>query len=79
MLRAIATFQGGLTPASDLVLIAILGLVALAIDLLAQRELEPMVVLRRAPALAGAAVAFAVAAIVVFSGGTPEPFIYFQF
>jgi hypothetical protein len=34
---------------------------------------------RRFPALAGATVAAAVTAIVVFSGGTPEPFIYFQF
>ena len=56
-----------------------LGAVTLAVDLFTRLQPTPVRMLQRRPALAGAAVAVALAAIVVFSGGTPEPFIYFQF
>ena len=79
MLGAIFTFQSGLTPLADIVTVGVLGTVTLAIDLIARRDIEPAEMVRRSPALAGATVAAAVTAIVVFSGGTPEPFIYFQF
>jgi len=79
VLEAIFTLQGGATVRSDLALVAVIGLVALVIDLLERRDFDPVVLIRRAPAAVGASVAVAIAAIVVFSGGTPEPFIYFQF
>ena len=79
VLDAIFTLQGGATVRSDLALVGVIGLIALMIDVLARREFDPVVLIRRAPALVGASVAAAVAAIVVFSGGSPEPFIYFQF
>ena len=60
-------------------LIAILGGITLGVDLFTRMQPDPVQILRRYPALAGAAVTAAIAAIIVFSGGTPEPFIYFQF
>jgi D-alanyl-lipoteichoic acid acyltransferase DltB (MBOAT superfamily) len=79
VLRQIFTLAGGLAPGSDLVLVVMLGAITLGIDLFTRLQPAPIETMRRVPALAGAAVAAAIAAIVVFSGGTPEPFIYFQF
>ena len=60
-------------------LIGILGGVTLGVHLITRTNPNPIAASRRSPTLAGAAVATATTAIVVFSGGTPEPFIYFQF
>lgn len=79
ILGRVATLRDGATSEADLALVVFLGLIALLVDLATRHEDEPVRVLRRMPAVAGAAVAAAVAAIVVFSGATPEPFIYFQF
>ena len=79
ILGRVATLQSGLVARADVALVLGLGAVSLMLDLMDRRTGEQIQVLRRAPALTGAAVAAAVAAIVVFSGGTPEPFIYFQF
>ena len=79
MLEAIVTLQSGLTPLADIVVVGLLGAVTLAVDLITRHDVEPAELVRSSPATAGAAVAAAVTAIVVFSGGTPEPFIYFQF
>jgi D-alanyl-lipoteichoic acid acyltransferase DltB (MBOAT superfamily) len=79
VLRRIFTFADGITSAADLVLILILGGATLGMDLFTRMSPNPIGVLHRAPILTGAGVTAAVAAIVVFSGGTPEPFIYFQF
>ena len=79
ILEAIVTLQLGLTPLADIVVVGFLGTVTLAVDLITRHDVEPAELVRSSPATAGAAVAAAVTAIVVFSGGTPEPFIYFQF
>ena len=79
LLRRIATFADGITSEADLALILILGGVTLAVDLFTRTQRNPIGILQRYPVVTGGAVAAAVAAIVVFSGGTPEPFIYFQF
>ncbi len=77
--RGIFTWQTG---AAELELIALfipLALVMFLIDL-AQRNLRDETAPLRLPTPAyGAFVGFVVAALVVFSGGTSEPFIYFQF
>jgi D-alanyl-lipoteichoic acid acyltransferase DltB (MBOAT superfamily) len=79
VLRTVFTFGGGSTSGAHLMLVGLLTLATLAIDVAERLEFEPEAAFRRIPALAGAVFAAAVAAIVVFSGGTPEPFIYFQF
>jgi hypothetical protein len=79
VLKRMFTFADGTLVRADLALVAVLGAVTLGIDLFTRLQPDPASILRRAPALAGAGVAAAIAAIVVFSGGTPEPFIYFQF
>ncbi len=79
LLRRIFTFADGITSEADLLLILFLGGVTLGVDLFTTMNPNPIRMLQRFPTLAGAAVAAAIAAIVVFSGGTPEPFIYFQF
>ena len=79
VLEQIVTFADGLASRADLFLVLVLGVIALGIDLFTRTARNPIAALGRVPALAGAAVTAAVAAIIVFSGGTPEPFIYFQF
>jgi D-alanyl-lipoteichoic acid acyltransferase DltB (MBOAT superfamily) len=79
MLHRIFTLQPGATSRADLALVALLGLATLTVDLLTRRGLTAPRLVRLSPALAGAATAVVIAAVVVFSGGTPEPFIYFQF
>jgi len=79
LLKRIATFAGGRTSEADLLLIAILGGVTLGVDLFTRIQPNPIRILQRYPVLAGAGVTTAIAAIIVFSGGTPEPFIYFRF
>ncbi len=79
VLRQIFTLQDGVTTGSDLMLVAILGLATVLVDLTIRRGWNAVKFVRRSPALAGAASAVVLAAVVVFSGGTPEPFIYFQF
>jgi len=79
VLKRIVRFAGGTTSEADLVLIAILGGVTLGVDLFTRIQPNPIRILQRYPVLAGAGVTAAIAAIIVFSGGTPEPFIYFQF
>mgnify|MGYP001817877930 FL=1 len=73
------TFADGITSGADLLVVLVLGGITLGVDLFTRTRRNPIATLQRYPALAGGAVAAAVAAIVVFSGGPPEPFIYFQF
>ena len=79
LLRRIFTFADGITSAADLTLILILGSLTLAVDLITRINPNPIRLLQRSPTLAGAAIATTITTIIVFSGGTPEPFIYFQF
>jgi hypothetical protein len=70
---------GGAVSRGDLVLF--IGLVALMIasDVVTRRARAPMRVVHRRPVLVGTFVGGAIVSIVLFSGGTPVPFIYFQF
>jgi len=79
VLYRIFTLQTGATSRADVALVAILGLATLLVDTGNRRGLTAPRLARLSPALAGAAAAVVLAAVVIFSGGTPEPFIYFQF
>ena len=70
---------GGISSAAALtVVLAALG--ALAVDLTARRiRAEGRAWLVQRPLAAGIALATAVLAVVVYSGGAPVPFIYFEF
>lgn len=76
--RALAA-QSGATDAGHLVLVGALGGLMVVIDTVARRhELpQPMAVPR--PIATGATVGAAVVALIVFSGATARPFVYFQF
>jgi alginate O-acetyltransferase complex protein AlgI len=70
----------GPAPSFDAVVVTLLvGIATLAIDLVTRRVADPLGVLTRRPALAGALVGFALVGIIVASGGESVPFIYFQF
>jgi len=79
ILRNIFTLKEGFTAKADLTLVAILGVATLIVDLGNRKGFDALRLVRRSPALAGAATALVIGAVIVFSGGTPEPFIYFQF
>ena len=77
--RQVVTFSNGATVVGDVILVLFLVLLTFSLDLATRRPEQVPALVRRSPALVGATVAAAVLAIVVFSGGTPQPFIYFQF
>lgn len=82
--NAIDVFRGlapqrGVWSAADVVMVAAAGSAMLVIDLVARRSLLGVRSLVTHPALTGSAVAVATVAIIVFSGGAPRPFVYFQF
>jgi D-alanyl-lipoteichoic acid acyltransferase DltB (MBOAT superfamily) len=64
---------------SAVVLVAAMTLAALAIDLGQRRLTDPLRLLADRPVRSGALVGAAIVAVIVFSGGAPVPFIYFQF
>src|SRR5690606_40446077 len=77
--RGIFTWQSGSAELELIALFIPLALVVFLIDL-AQRNLRDETAPLRLPTPAyGAFVGFVVAALIVLSGGTSEPFIYFQF
>ena len=78
VVRALA-FQGGTWSASDVVVTAVLLGMMLAIDLLARRAVLRPQLLAARPQLSGALVTASLLAVVLFSGGAPRPFVYFQF
>jgi hypothetical protein len=79
ILGNIFTLADGVTVGEDVALVAVLGLATLLVDMANRKGFDAVSLVHRNPALAGAAAAAVVAAVLVFSGGTPEPFIYFQF
>ena len=76
--RALTRFDGVFTSWAT-VHVVVIGLAALAMDLVTRRGGPTMPTVRARPELVGALTAAAVVLIVVFSGGTPRPFVYFQF
>lgn len=76
---ALGSPGGGPVVAGDLVLLAFAAGLSLAFDLLERTGSRQADLAVRRPVLAGALTGAAVVALVVFSGATTEPFIYFQF
>ena len=79
-LSGLATFQPG--PGLDLddgLVVAMAGLATFLLDVSQRRRPEDAVLSSRLPVVHGVALGAMLVAIVVFSGGTPVPFIYFQF
>ena len=60
-----------------LVLLAVVT--AFTLDVAQRKIRHPMRIVWQRPALTGALVGFACVCVIVFSGGTSVPFIYFQF
>ena len=80
MLTAIITLQQGDLPLGFFATILVLGSLTIAIDLWQRSQLKTVTPRRRmSPELAGSVIAASFVGILVFSGGTPQPFIYFQF
>jgi len=79
VLRGVFDINGATLPGNDLVLFMTMVAGMVVIDLLTIRITHPVDTLRRRPVLTGAAVGLSIALVVLFSGRTPVPFIYFQF
>ena len=78
-LGRIARLQGGVTDRSALVMLAAAAVAVLLLDHAQQRARDHTPMLRWNPAVRGLAYGLMIVPIIVFSGGTPVPFIYFNF
>jgi hypothetical protein len=67
----------GLAPA--MVVVGTFALVMLAMDLVDRNRNEYEPLTRWSPILIGVFAGLIIAGLLIFGGGTPEPFIYFQF
>jgi alginate O-acetyltransferase complex protein AlgI len=79
VLASLFDFGGATVSASDWATFGAMVGAMVAIDLVTRLAVHPLELVRRRPALTGFAVGVALVLVVVFSGGTPVPFIYFQF
>lgn len=77
MIGGILTFRSGTVRPADVATVAVFTVIMFTNDL-AQRRRASTPATRR-PAVQGFAVGVLAAAVLTFSGGTPVPFIYFQF
>jgi D-alanyl-lipoteichoic acid acyltransferase DltB (MBOAT superfamily) len=64
---------------ADMVVVGIFALVMLAMDLVDRNRKENEPLTRWSPIFIGVIAGLIIAGLLVFGGGTPEPFIYFQF
>ncbi|HUQ62537.1 MAG TPA: MBOAT family protein [Acidimicrobiales bacterium] len=78
-LIGIADLQGGVTDRKAIVLLALAGAAIVFIDLVQRRAGDHAALVDLSPALRGVVYGLMVVAIVIWSGGTSVPFIYFQF
>jgi alginate O-acetyltransferase complex protein AlgI len=78
-LGGIAKLRGGSIDIDALVTLLYGAAAMLAIDWVQRRARDHTALLNAAPALRGAAYGLMVLPILIFSGGTPVPFIYFRF
>lgn len=76
--RALA-FQPGFTDRGDVLLVALTMIAMVGIDVATRFNLVTPALLRTRPTLAGAMVSTALLSLLLFSGGVPRPFVYFQF
>lgn len=72
-------FQSGFTDRGDLFLVVLTFIAMVGIDVMTRFSLATPALLRQRPTLAGAMVSTALLSLVLFSGGVPRPFVYFQF
>ncbi len=72
-------FDGEGVEWSSVVLVVAMTAIALGIDLAQRSLVHPLRLLTERPLRSGALVGAAIVLIVIFSGGAPVPFIYFQF
>lgn len=78
-LGRIARLQGGATDRSALAMLVLAASVVLLVDHAQHRARDHAPMLRWNPAARGLAYGLMVVPIIVFSGGSPVPFIYFNF
>jgi hypothetical protein len=78
-LQQVVTLGQGTVSLGSIVLVLLTGLAVLALDLVQRNSGRHDEVLRWSESRRGLVYGVAIAAIVVFSGGSPVPFIYFQF
>ena len=81
VIGGIASARGGVVDWSDVATVGLFAVATIGLDLWQRRGLRLPVAADApvAPLARGVAVGSVIAAIVLFSGGTPVPFIYFQF
>ncbi|CAN5273236.1 MBOAT family protein [soil metagenome] len=80
VLNRIATLQSGRSSVADVVTVAVLAGAMVALDLLMRRQsARPDRPLITGPVRTGVVGGVAVVLVLVAAGGTPEPFVYFQF
>ena len=79
VLTGIATLRAGAIDADAVASLVLLGGAAVLLDVMQRRTMSEVPVLTARPVAIGATAGLALSALVVFSGGTPVPFIYFQF
>jgi alginate O-acetyltransferase complex protein AlgI len=78
-LAGVVSLRGGGVDASAVAMLGLTGGIVLAIDLVQRHARDQTPMLRWPQYAQGAFYGLCVAAIVLFSGATPVPFIYFQF
>jgi alginate O-acetyltransferase complex protein AlgI len=79
VLSGIVTFRGGPFPTEGLRFLVFAAVAIAAIDLVQRNKRDETALLRWTAPARGAAFGMMVLAIVLLSGGSPVPFIYFQF
>jgi len=83
--EAVQVLQGfgnldGVAPESGQLALVVLAVAsAFTIDVVQRKVTQPMAFVWRRPALTGVLVGVAMLSVIIFSGGTSVPFIYFQF
>ena len=79
MLAALGRSGGQVLTADQIVLVGVAACATLALDVVLRLVTQPLRLLDRFPLVAGSLAGIALVCIIVFSGGAPVPFIYFQF
>jgi D-alanyl-lipoteichoic acid acyltransferase DltB (MBOAT superfamily) len=79
VIKGFANVGGAAPDAGQVTLVALATAAAFGIDLVQRRMVHPLRTLLQHPAVTGAFAGAAVVGIIIFSGGTAVPFIYFQF
>jgi alginate O-acetyltransferase complex protein AlgI len=79
VIRGIVTLRGGPVDAGNIALLALASGAVLLLDLAQRRTNDQAAVLRLPAVPRGLIYGAAAVAVLVFSGGTPVPFLYFQF